>query len=108
MASADSVAQGLAQSQNTIKKHDFNEYEDPARCWIDLVLAFKASNPNSVRAVLTQAKASHWTHDLYNTALQEAADASDDDEDRWATDDDIKSVKEWQEINAAQEDYWEE
>ncbi len=103
------MAQGLAQSQN-IKKQDFNEFEDPARCWIDLVTAFKNANPAAVRDVLTQAKASHWTHDLYNTALIESQDYSTEEEEegRWAVDKDVKSVKEWQEINAAQEEYWEE
>ncbi len=98
MASADSVQQGLAQSQVLTKKKDFNEYEDPGRAWIDLVLAFKASNPASVRAVLEQAKASHWTHDLYNEALIQAEEQDSDDEE-WITDD---------EFPAQQEDFWEE
>ncbi len=70
MASADSQAQGLAESQE-LPASDFKEFEDPARCWIDLVLAFKGGDPNRVRDVLTQAKASHWNHDLYNDALME-------------------------------------
>ncbi len=114
MASADSMAQGLAQSQDKIAKEDFNTYEDPARCWIDLVAAFKSGQPAQVRSVLSQAKASRWTHDLYNTALQDAADYSteEDDEyrgpDQFGVDNDVKNVKEWQEINAAQEEYWEQ
>ncbi len=76
MASAASQQLGLAESQD-LPKTDFQEFEDPARCWIDLVTAFKAENPAAVRDVLTQAKASHWTHDNYNEALIEEAENND-------------------------------
>jgi len=111
MASADSMAKGLAQSQDMKKEREsFNNYEDPARCWIDLVAAFKSGQPAQVRSVLSQAKASRWTHDVYNEALQEAADYSTDDAEDlgWPVEEDTKKVKDWQEINAAQEEYWEQ
>ncbi len=86
----------LAQSQ-VLTKVDFNEYEDPGRAWIDLVLAFKSGNPESVRAVLEQAKKSHWTHDLYNDALIQAEEMEESDED-WVDDDEFPSTqpKDWQ------------
>ncbi len=87
----------LAQSQ-VLSKVDFNEYEDPGRAWIDLVLAFKSGNPESVRAVLEQAKKSHWTHDLYNDALIQAEEMEDTDDD-WVDDDEFPNTqqKNWDE-----------
>ncbi len=90
-------ATGLASSQ-VLNKVDFNEYEDPGRAWIDLVLAFKSGNPESVRAVLEQAKKSHWTHDLYNDALIQAEEMEDTDDD-WVDDDEFPNTqqKDWNE-----------
>ncbi len=73
-------ASGLASSQ-VLNKVDFNEYEDPGRAWIDLVLAFKSGNPEQVRSVLELAKKSHWTHDLYNDALIQAEELENSDDD---------------------------
>ncbi len=70
----------LANSQAMPKPNSFKEYEDPARSWIDLVTAFKSGDPAKVREVMEQAKRSHWTHDLYNEALQED-EVSTDEED---------------------------
>ncbi len=90
-------ATGLAASQ-VLNKVDFNEYEDPGRAWIDLVLAFKSGDPSSVRAVLEQAKKSHWTHDLYNDALIQAEEMEDTDDD-WVDDDEFPNTqaKDWSE-----------
>ncbi len=112
MASADSHAQGLAESQ-ALAKQDFTSYEDPARAWIDLVTAFKSGNPDSVRAVLTQAKASHWTHDLWNEAVKEPDNDDDgypdtDSFDEEWIDEDSRNVKKWQNIAATQDEFWEE
>ncbi len=90
------MAQGLAQSQD-IPKEDFFKQEDPGRAWIDLVGAFKAANPAQVRACLELAKASHWTHDLYNKALIHAEEASDTE----SLDDDFFGPTQ-------QEEFWEE
>ncbi len=84
-------ATGLAASQ-LLNKVDFNEYEDPGRAWIDLVLAFKSGNPESVRAVLEQAKKSHWTHDLYNDALIQAAEM-EDSTDEWIDSDEFPNAQ---------------
>ncbi len=63
-----------------MEKVDYNTYEDPARSWIDLVLAFKAGQPPKVREVLAVAKQSHWNHDLFNTMLQDTDDFDTEDE----------------------------
>ncbi len=116
MASADSKAQGLAEST------DFKEYEDPARCWIDLVAAFKSGNADSVRAVLTEAKKSHWTHQLFDEALGDADYSTEEEEMEHDADDrdcecekcyksrakDSRNVKKWSKIANAQEEFWEE
>ncbi len=73
------MASALASSQ-ALKPTDFKDYEDPGRCWIDLVTAFKSGDPLKVREVMEQAKASHWTHDLWNEALQQD-NVSTDEED---------------------------
>ncbi len=88
MASADSIKQGLAQSQEIPGKNDLDEeYEDPARSWIDLVTAFHSGNPASVRAVLTLAKSSHWSHDKYDDCLEEDPDYSGSDTEKFADED---------------------
>ncbi len=74
--SAASQQLGLAQSQD-LKR--FAEWEDPARTYIDLVAAFKAGNPEQVRACLAIAKASHWTHDDWTEATAEPSDDEDDE-----------------------------
>ncbi len=84
-------ATGLASSQ-VLNKVDFNEYEDPGRAWIDLVLAFKSGNPESVRAVLEQAKKSHWTHDLYNDALIQAEEM-ENSTDEWVDSDEFPNAQ---------------
>ncbi len=76
MASADSIAQGLADDSGL----DF-DFEDPARSWIDLVIAFKSGDPASVRACLTLAKASKWSHDIYNEDLMKHYSDEDIDGD---------------------------
>ncbi len=73
------MASALASSQAQ-KPTDFKDYEDPGRCWIDLVVACNGGNPAAVREVLQQAKASKWTHDLWNEALQQD-NVSTDEED---------------------------
>lgn len=80
MASADSIANGLAESQ-TMKKTDWNEYENPARAWIDLVAAFKSGKPEQVRACLEQAKVSHWTHGDFDRSLEEMEEEGSDTEE---------------------------
>ncbi len=75
--SAASQQQGLAESQDLSK---FKEWEDPARSWIDLVAAFKAANPEQVRACLAIAKVSNWTHIEWTQATEEASDTEEDPE----------------------------
>ncbi len=65
----------LNQSMDLAK--ELKEWEDPARAWIDLVAAFKASNPSTVRACLEVAKASHWTQDDWTEATKEHYSSSD-------------------------------
>ncbi len=55
------------------KTLDMSDFEDPARCWIDLVTAFKSGDPARVREVMEQAKTSKWSHDLLDDLEQEAA-----------------------------------
>ncbi len=73
--SAASQQLGLAESQDI---HPYNDREDPGRAWIDLVLAFKANNPEQVRALLELAKKSQWTHTDWDDAT---ADHETDSED---------------------------
>ncbi len=100
MASADSIAQGLAQSQ-AIKNKDWNEYENPARAWIDLVTAFKSGQPEQVRAVLEQAKTSHWTHGDFDRSLQEMEEEEDED---YSTEDEFPATQQWQQEDALYEE----
>ncbi len=50
------------------------EFEDPARCWIDLVEATRILNEDkrkqAVYVLLSEAKNSHWTHQLYDDELE--------------------------------------
>ncbi len=50
------------------------EFEDPARCWIDLVEATRELNvvkrKQAVYVLLNEAKNSHWTHQLWDTELE--------------------------------------
>ncbi len=106
--SAASQTLGLAQSQDTIPKKDYEEYEDPARAWIDFVTAIKSGHKNSVQAMFDQAKASHWTHDLWNDATKDPEGSDTDSlEEDWI-DDDSRNVKKWQNIAATQDEFWEE
>ncbi len=100
--SAASQANGLAESQDGLAI-DWNSYENPARSWIDLVVAFKSGDPASVRAVLTLAKASHWNHGLFDMSLQEFEDDGSDTEDE--SDEDIANVKKWSKQDS---ELWEE
>ncbi len=77
--SAASQSLGLAQSQQV--KPEYLEYEDPARSWIDLHLAFAAGDPAKVREVLAVAKASHWTHELFSEACKAGDDPDYSEED---------------------------
>ncbi len=67
----------LNQSMDLTK--EISEWEDPGRAWIDLVAAFKASNPAQVRACLEVAKASHWTQDLWTDATKDHYSSSEDE-----------------------------
>ncbi len=67
MASASSQARGLAESQDAVA---YQDYEDPARSWIDLVAAAHSGDPRRVREMLAVAKRSHWTHQEYDEALK--------------------------------------
>ncbi len=76
MASADSVKQGLAESQD-VARTPFESYEDPALSWIDLVASFRSGDPRITRACLQIAKQSHWSHDKWEDACQELEEAED-------------------------------
>ncbi len=57
----------------------FEEYEDPALAWIDLVAAMKSSDPTVPRACLQLAKQSKWTHHQWEIA-QELSEEFDDED----------------------------
>ncbi len=50
------------------------EFEDPARAWIDLVEATRILNETkrkqSVWVLLSEAKNSHWTHQLWDNEIE--------------------------------------
>ncbi len=102
------AAQGLVDLTAS-QDNSFKEFEDPARCYIDLVLAFKSGDPEQVRDCLTQVKASHWTHDLWNAATAaESETEEEDDDDPFYTPTDADNVKKWQHYADAQDEFWEE
>ena len=49
-------------------KDFWEDFEDPSRCWIDLVEACRTGDPRNVNIVLQEAKRSQWTHALYDMA----------------------------------------
>ncbi len=55
------------------------EFEDPARCWVDLVEAtrilIEEDRKNAVYVLLNEAKNSHWTHQLLDDELELQEDA---------------------------------
>ncbi len=53
----------LNESQDLPEPIQEFDMEDPARSWIDLVMACKTGDPSIVRTVLADAKTSQWTHD---------------------------------------------
>ncbi len=57
----------------------FKSYEDPAGSWIDLVAALKINDKAEANACLALAKASNWTHDLWELAMQCAEEEDDPD-----------------------------
>ncbi len=74
------MANGLAQSQSLKRElTDFNSYEDPAYAWIDLVVAMKSQDPAIAHACLKLAKASHWTHDDWDRAVELTEEEDDID-----------------------------
>ncbi len=90
---APSTPVGLAASQK-IEKTDWEDYENPARAWIDLVTAFGSGNSDSVRACLALAKASHWTHGDFDRSLEEMDEEEDAD---YSTEDEYPATqpKDW-------------
>ncbi len=90
----------LSDSQAMPAPESFKEFEDPARCYIDLVIAFRAQKPDQIRSILAQVKASHWTHDLYNDALIAGAE-----EEPMSSDPECSSTEEYDET---QDEFWEE
>lgn len=60
---------------------ELENWEDPARAWIDLVTAFKAGDPAQVRACLAVAKASHWTQGDWTEATKDHYSSSDAEEE---------------------------
>ncbi len=103
--SAAPQANELAQSQDGV---DWNSYENPARSWIDLVIAFKSGDPNSVRACLALAKASHWNHGMFDMSLQELEEDASDTEDESSDEEDELKVKKWQKFADKQDEFYEE
>ncbi len=89
--SAASQSLGLAESRE-LPKTDWDQYENPARAWIDLVAAFSSGNPDSVRACLTLAKVSKWTHQLFDESLEELEQEDDPD---YSTDEDVQATTPW-------------
>ena len=50
----------------------WDNFEDPSRCWIDLVEACRTGDPRNVNIVLQEAKRSQWTHALWDMAIAPA------------------------------------
>jgi len=56
---------------------DFSRLEDPAKHWIDLVIACHSGNPARVRKMLSVAKTSKWNYQKWDEMCK--ACESDDD-----------------------------
>ncbi len=78
------------QAAGALLNLDYREFEDPARSWIDLKMAFKSGDPLKVREVLAVAKASHWTHEIFSEACLAGEDEEEDGsgpDEGWDSDD---------------------
>ena len=66
---------------NKTKQEEEKDWEDPARCWIDLVEATRVPNKEirdeKLKEIFAQAKMSHWTHQLFDEFLKELEDEED-------------------------------
>ncbi len=61
----------------------FDELEDPAQHWVDLVDAYRGHDLNGVRKLILVAKASKWTQKLWKQEMGPTELASDpEDYDR--------------------------
>jgi hypothetical protein len=47
------------------------DWEDPARAWIDLVEAYRMKSIGRASALLGLAKKSKWTHPIFDAVLEE-------------------------------------
>ncbi len=65
------------------------QWEDPARAWIDLVMSCKIQDKAQIQACMNLAQASQWTHDDWTEATHEASSTEEDDGEYPATQDDF-------------------
>jgi len=56
---------------------DFSRLEDPAKHWIDLVIACHSGDPARVREVLSVAKTSKWNYEKWD-AMCKACESDED------------------------------
>lgn len=68
----------------TMEKNEFNEFEDPAKAWIDLCTVAKMADNERCKDLVLQAAKSNWTHGLWDQAT--AADGSGSETDSYDDD----------------------
>ncbi len=73
IAPVASKVQGKSSVEDVVDSTEY-EFEDPARCWVDLVVATRILNEkkrkDAVYVLLSEAKNSHWTHQLLDDELE--------------------------------------
>jgi len=69
-----SKKRGVGDLNKSIKVDKYEDFEDPDRTWIDLVLAVQSGVRERVQEILAVAKASKWTHEKWDLAITEDED----------------------------------
>jgi len=70
-----SKKRGVGELNKSISvKGKYEDYEDPDRTWIDLVLAVQSGSGARVQEILAVAKRSKWTHESWDLAITEDED----------------------------------
>ncbi len=64
-----------------IHNKQLEQWEDPARAWIDLVTACQIKNREQIQACMDLACASHWTHEDWTEATNEPSSTEEAEED---------------------------
>ncbi len=80
----DDLAAAAATEHCSSGTEDFErppwmDWEDPARSWLDLVLAAHSNNHVSVKIMIEMAKNSFWTHGEWDRVIGADDDSDDDD-----------------------------